>query len=175
MKQKFISLSVLALTALSLTACGTSNNEATVETAASSNTTASSNATKPTEEKKAFSIGDKVTFDDEAAITITAANYTDERNQFADSNPLHVLAVTYNVDNLSDKDYVIGSEVTLYVNGKKMETYPISTTFETISAGRSFEGATQGFAITEEGDYELEVKPSLSFTSKPVVIKFTVQ
>lgn len=75
MKQKFISLSVLALTALSLTACGTSNNEATVET------TASSNAAKQTEEKKAFSIGDKVTFDGEAAITITAANYTDERNQ----------------------------------------------------------------------------------------------
>lgn len=175
MKQKFVTLSILALTSLSLTACGATSKEATVEPAASSNTTASSSTTKPAEEKKVFAIGDKLTFDGEAAITVTAATYTDERNQFADSEPLHVLAVTYNVENLSDKDYVIGNEVTLYVNGKKMETYPISTTFETISAGRSFEGATQGFAITEEGDYELEVKPSLSFTSKPAVIKFTVQ
>lgn len=170
MKKQLLFLSTLALATVSLAACSPNSNQATAEPASSASST-----TAPAEEKKAFAIGDTLTFDGEAAITVTAAAYTDERNQFADSDPLHVLAVTYNVDNLSDKDYVIGSEITLYVNGKKMETYPIATTLDTISAGRSFEGATQGFAITEEGDYELEIKPSLSFTAKPAVIKFTVQ
>lgn len=133
-------------------------------------TSSSAKQAKPT-----YSFGDQITFEKEAAITLTGAAYTDERNQFEKSEPLHVLVVTYTVENLSDKDYVVGSELELYVNGKKMDTYPVATTFSTLSAGRIHEGATQAFAITEEGDYELEVEPSISFTSKPVVIPFTVQ
>lgn len=128
----------------------------------------------PTEDKT-FAIGDKITFEGESSLTITGVNYTDERNQFADVEPLHVLVVTYNVDNLSDDDYVVGSELELYVNGKKMETYPIANTFDTVSPGRSFEGASQAFAITEEGEFELEVEPSISFNTKPAIVKFTVQ
>lgn len=171
MKRKLLTLSSLVLAGLVLTACGKTSTEPKVE----ESTPSSSTVAKAENTKKEFAVGDKITFDGEAAITVTGVAYTDERNQFADSNPLHVLVVTYNVENLSEKDYVVGSEVTLYANGKKMETYPISTTFETISAGRSFEGATQGFAITEEGDYELEIKPMFSFSSKPAVVKFTVQ
>lgn len=177
MKQKIITLSVLALTALSLTACGATGKETTKESAASSNTTTSSSEAKPVEEKKAFAIGDKITFDGEVAITVTSAHYTEERNQFSDLNPLHVLVVTYSVENLSNEDYLAWRELDLYVNGKKMESYPVDSFIsENISAGRSFDGATVGFAITEEGDYELEVKPStLGTTAKPQIVAFTVQ
>lgn len=122
-----------------------------------------------------FAIGDTISFEGEANIQVTSVAYTDERNQFADSQPLHVLVVTYDIENLSDKDYVIGNELELYVNGKKMETYPITLNFDTISAGRTFEGAIQAFAITEEGEYELEVKSSFSFNAEPAIIPFSVQ
>ena len=166
MNKQIFNSSILALVML-LTAC--SNNE-------TPNTSESTEAAQAQAENQqtATKIGDTITFDKEAEIVIKSAEYTDERNEFADSKPLHVLKVTYDVKNLTEQDYVVGNEVNLYVNGKKMETYPIDVTFETISAGRSFENAVQGFAITEEGNYELEVTPSISFTAKPVVIPFVV-
>ncbi|HFR3343069.1 TPA: DUF4352 domain-containing protein [Streptococcus suis] len=169
MKRTITLLSAVALTGLLLTAC--SSNEATKTSSAPEVTETSSSSTEQT----SFKIGDTLTFDGEANITITGVSYTDERNEFAEVDPLKVIVVSYNVENLSDKDYVIGSEISLYVNGKKMESYPVATTLDTISAGRTFEGASQAFAITEEGEYELEVVPSLSFTAKPAIVPFTIE
>lgn len=102
---------------------------------------------------------------------MTGVDFTEERNQFVNKNPDRVMQVTYNVKNLSNNDLVLGSDIELYVNGKKMETYPNEMTVDTISSGRSYEGAKINFAVTESGDMELEVKPSFSFTSKAKNIK----
>lgn len=122
-----------------------------------------------------YQIGDSITFDKEATITVTSVAYTEERNEFADVEANKVLVVTYNVDNHKDTDYVIGGEINLYVNGKKANSYPVAVILETISANRSFEGATQAFAIVEDGELELEIKPSLSFTAKEIVMPITVE
>ena len=70
-------------------------------------------------EKKTYGIGDKITFEGKAEYTITNVEWTEERNQFEQSNPEKVLKVTYNVTNLSDKDAVVGMGMDLYVGGKK--------------------------------------------------------
>ncbi len=44
-----------------------------------------------------------------------------------------VLLVTYNVTNLTDKDYVVGEDMDLYVNNKVTEGYPVGTILETIA------------------------------------------
>ena len=69
-------------------------------------------------EKKAYGIGDKITFEGKAEYTITNVEWTEERNQFEQSNPEKVLKVTYNVTNLSDKDAVVGMGMDLYVAKK---------------------------------------------------------
>ncbi len=85
-----------------------------------------------------------------------------------------VLLVTYNVTNLTDKDYVVGEDMDLYVNNKVTEGYPVGTILETIAPGRSIEGATTAFAVNEEGTSELEVKPGFQFSTdiKPAIVKF---
>ncbi|GGE30437.1 hypothetical protein [Streptococcus himalayensis] len=105
---------------LSLTACGskiespkaTSSEESTAQTSSQANA------------QGKYGIGDKITFDGQAEYTITGVEWSEERNQFDQSHPEKVLKVSYNVTNLSDKDLLIGSDIDLYVGGKKMGTYP---------------------------------------------------
>lgn len=177
--KKWTYLTVLVLAGFALTACSPKEaikEKTKLETAVEKleEVAEQFEEKEATNAKPTFSIGEAITFEKAARITITGASYTDERNMFEDVEPLHVLVVSYNVENLSDKDYYVGSELELYVNGKKMETYPVATTVDTISAGRSFEGDTQAFAVTEDEDYELEVEPSSSFNTKPAIVTFSV-
>lgn len=52
-------------------------------------------------------------------ITVTNAEFTDERNEFDETNPEKVLKVTYNVVNNTDKEYLVSSEMELYVGNKR--------------------------------------------------------
>ena len=75
--------------------------------------------------------------------------------------------------NLSDKDAVVGMGMDLYVGSKKMETYANSTTTETISAGRSYEGVIQHFGVNGSGSKELEINPFMDFSgTKPAIVTF---
>lgn len=167
MMKKF--LSTLLLSTLLLTACSSGGSTATSNSGNEETSQASS-----VEKQTSYKVGDTITFDSEAAITVTSVSYTDERNEFADIEPNKVLLVTYNIDNLSDNDYLIGNEIKLYVDGKKADTYPVAVILDSISANRSYEGATQAFAIIDEGEMELEITPSISFTAKPAIIPITV-
>ncbi|AER22287.1 TPA: hypothetical protein U1405_000312 [Streptococcus suis] len=75
---------------------------------------------------------------------------------------------------MTDKDYVVGEDMDLYVNNKVTESYPVGTILETIAPSRSIEGATTAFAVNEEGASELEVKPGFQFSTdiKPAIVKF---
>ena len=124
MKKSRILLSTFLASAVVLAGCSskTENNS-------------SSGKTEQKEEKKNSNeakLGAPITFDKEAEITVKTAAWTDERNQFLDKPAKKVLLVTYDVKNLSDKDYSVGTELRLYVNGKKAEAYPVQLTLETI-------------------------------------------
>lgn len=162
-------LSALLLSTLFLTACSSNDSTETV-----TSNKEQTNQVAVTEKENSYKVGDTITFDGEVAVTVTSVAYTDERNEFADVEANKVLLVTYDVENLSDSDYAIGGEISLYVNGKKANTYPVAVTLDGISANRTYEGATQAFAIVEEGDMELEIAPTFSFTAKAVVMPITV-
>ena len=132
----------------------------------------SSNKTEQKEEKKTSNeakLGTPITFDKTAEITVKTAEWTDERNQFADKPAKKVLLVTYDVKNLSDKDYPVGTDIKLYVNGKKAESYPVQVKLDSISPNRISENVTQAFTVNEDGSLELEVQPMFSFKDKKII------
>lgn len=174
MKKKFTLFTVAALSLFALGACSTTTptkKEASQVSSSAAEANASTDAAKSTD----YKVGDTIVFDGHMEITIMGVEWTEERNQFADTQPERVLKVTYNIKNLSDEDYVVGNDMELYVAGNKMETYPNSSTFETISKGRNFEGAVQHFGVNGSGDMELEVEPSFAFDTEPAIIKLDIQ
>jgi hypothetical protein len=172
-----IAFAVVLITQASYSAMIDSAFESNTKTAKKESTFSSKDSEETTEisEKEEFSVGEKIIFDGEAEYTITGVEWTDERNQFEETQPDKVLKVTYNVTNLSDSDVSIGLDLTLYADGRKMESYPNTNTMESISKGRSFEGAVQHFAVTGEGPYELEVEPSFSWDVEPAIVKLDLQ
>ena len=172
--KKLLGFGLTLVAVVALAACSsTSKNETSTSSAAKTETSSSSESSAKKSNK--YAIGDKITFDKQAEITITGVEWSDERNQFDDTNPDKVLKVTYNVTNLSDKDIYVGSDIDLYVAGKKMESYPNTNTMETVSPNRSLEGATTHFGVKGSGDMELEVKPFAAFGEKPAIVAFTLQ
>ncbi|MTB64457.1 hypothetical protein GGG87_05570 [Streptococcus sp. zg-86] len=155
-----------------LVACS-SAKDSQKEMQSEQNTAQETSTSSPTQQK--YSIGDKITFEGKVEYTVTGAEWSEERNQFDNSNPEKVLKMTYNVTNLSDKDLLIGSDIDLYVNGKKMESYPNAHTIETISAGRSYEGAIENFGVNGSGEMEFEIKPFADFSgTKPAIVAFNL-
>ncbi|HEL2535517.1 TPA: hypothetical protein TZ303_001443 [Streptococcus suis] len=174
--KKFVYSSLLLLSVATLAACSSSSESTTSSSSATSeSTTVESTTTSSSAEKTSYSVGETIVFDGQAEITVTGAEFTDERNEFADQPAERVLKITFNVNNISDKDYVIGDEFSLYVGSSKMETYPLDMTMDTISAGRSYENATIAFAVNGTGELELEVVPSFSFGEKAQIVKLDLQ
>ena len=168
--KKLLTLGLSCLSILTLAACSGTSKE-NISTSKDDKTQTSSNK-EDTNKKGKLAIGDKVTFDNVAEYTITNVEWTDERNQFDQTNPDKVLKVTYNVTNLSDKNLPVGWDMDLYVGGKKMESYANDNTLESISPSRSLDGAIKHFGVVGDGDLELEIKPAVDFKSKPAIVAF---
>lgn len=134
------------------------------------------NKSNSTEEKKDNNkdkettiLGTPLTFENEVEITIKKIEWTDERNPVDNTPAKKVLLVTYDLKNISEQDYLAGTELNLYVNGKKSEIYPLKVTLENISPNRTLENATLAFAVNEDGDLELEVLPIISLKEKKII------
>ncbi|MGP6394911.1 hypothetical protein ACR9FV_05765 [Streptococcus dysgalactiae subsp. equisimilis] len=168
-------LGAIVLSALFLTACSNGNQDKTTgkDKIVTENKKEDTKASD-THNKK-HKLGDKLTFKNGLEITITNAEFTDERNQFDDSNPEKVLKVTYNVTNNTKEDYLVSSEMELYVGSNKMNSYPIDTTVETLSPGRSYDNAVAAFGVNGSGKMELEVKPTLSFEKERFIVELDLQ
>ena len=161
MKKLRILLSALLSSAVVLAGCSSSTDKSS-----------SSGKTEQKEEKKTSNeakLGTPITFDKTAEITVKSAEWTAERNQFEKKEAKKVLLVTYDVKNLSDKDYPVGTDIKLYVNGKKAESYPVQVKLDSISPNRISENVTQAFAVNEDGSLELEVQPTFSFKDKKII------
>jgi len=161
MKKSRILLSTFLTSAVVLAGCSSKTENSS-----------SSNKTEQKEEKKTSNeakLGTTITFDKTAEITVKSAAWTNERNQFEKKEAKRVLLVTYDVKNLSDKDYPVGTDIKLYVNGKKAESYPVQVKLDSISPNRISENVTQSFAVNEDGSLELEVQPTFSFKDKKII------
>ena len=160
MKKTTILLSALISSVVVLSGC-------------SSKTEDKSNSTEQkkdnNKDKETTTLGTPLTFENEVEITIKKIEWTDERNPVDNTPAKKVLLVTYDLKNISEQDYPAGTELNLYVNGKKTETYPLKVTFENIPPNRTLENATQAFAVNEDGDLELEVLPIISLKEKKII------
>ena len=169
--KKWFGLGVTLLSASILVACGNSSSKSN-DTSKEAKTEKKTSTEKSSEKKSTYAIGDKIVFEKQAEYTITNVEWSDERNDFDETNPDKVLKVTYNVKNLSDSDLAVGVDIDLFVGGNKMETYPNTNTMGSISPGRSMEGAVQHFGVKGDGKLELEIKPFAAFNEKPAIVAF---
>ena len=159
------------LSASILVACGNSSSKSD-DTSKEAKAEKKTSTEKSSEKKSTYAIGDKIVFDKQAEYTITNVEWSDERNDFDETNPDKVLKVTYNVKNLSDSDLAVGVDIDLFVGGNKMETYPNTNTM-----GVNFTGSINGRCCTtfwckRDGKLELEIKPFAAFNEKPAIVAF---
>lgn len=163
MKKTNLLFSLVLTGAITLTGCSSEKKEEV------KNNNSSTSTQTPVKNSNEAKLGEKLIFENEAEITIKKAEWTNERNPAADIEAKKVLLVTYDIKNISDKKYSVGSELDLYVNGKKAQEYHIKVTLDTITPNRIFENATQAFAVNEDGELELEVSPFLSQKPKKII------
>ena len=163
MKKTNLLLSLALTGAITLTGCSSEKKEEV------KNNNSSTSTQTPVKKNTEYKLGEKLIFENEAEITIKNAEWTQERNLAADIEAKKVLLVTYDIKNISDKEYSAGSELDLYVNGKKAREYHIKVTLDTITPNRILENATQAFAVNEDGELELEVSPFLSKKPKKII------
>lgn len=151
MNIKLLSATLLSTTLL-LGACGDTSTETKKEEPKQ----------EQKKENKALKIGDEVTKKD-VKFKPKKAYFTDERNQFADTKADKVLVIEMDITNNGKEDIPVGTDVTAYADGKKLENYPINETLmDSLSAGRSISGK-QGFAVVgDPKKFELEFEPFLS-------------
>ncbi|MBF8970636.1 MULTISPECIES: hypothetical protein [unclassified Streptococcus] len=158
--KKITLLGATLLASFALVACSQSNSTSST---GSSEKTEQASSEQKTAKKDTYKIGEEIPFENGVKITIKSAEWTDERNEFDEPQPERVLKVTYDLYNGTDKDYSIGSDLELYVDGKKADDHSIGTILETVSAGRTFENFVDAFGVNGSGKMELEVKQGFIF------------
>lgn len=145
-------------------------SETTTETSSSESTNESSS--EEPAETGTLVIGDSFTTDD-ITVTVTNAYFTDQRNQFDESNPEQVIAIEYILENNSETDYPFGMDFQVYVDGALTDTYANENSMGSVSAGRSVE------AIAHYGvngtTIEAEWEPMMSFSGEKGVWDVTPQ
>lgn len=171
---KYRLLTALAVSAFVLGACeeaDTTEDEATeaeeTVTDEAEDTEVVEEADEPAEEEEAedelLSIGDSFTADD-VTVTVTDAYYTDERNEFEETDPENVLAIEYTLENNADEDYPVGMDFQVYVDGSLADTYANENTMDSVSSGRSID-AIAHYGVSE-GQIEAEWEPFFSFSGE---------
>ncbi|WP_353421826.1 DUF4352 domain-containing protein [Staphylococcus delphini] len=107
---------------------------------------------------------------DGVAFTLNNAEYTDERNEFADVEAEKVLKVDMTIKNNSDEEIPVGGDTKVYVDGKQAKSYPINDQLlDSLSPGREISGSA-GFAINGDAKkIELEFQPLTSLSNKRYV------
>ncbi|WP_028392141.1 DUF4352 domain-containing protein [Bacillus cihuensis] len=105
-----------------------------------------------------FKVGEKVNVEGHI-ITLTNARYTDERNEFEETQPNNVLIFDVEYQNGTQEEQLIdGGDFEVYDSkGEKMETYPIDYITESVQPGKHVKGQA-AFGVTGNAPYEIYYK-----------------
>lgn len=127
MKKTGVALMLILM--LGVTGCGSSveSVKKTDSDAPIQGETENTKAEKP-EEDVVYTIGDRIVFDDDYALTIISVKETDERNEFSEKEVEQVLIIEYLYENLSSDDEIYISEMEFKLvdeGGNMMDTYPV--------------------------------------------------
>lgn len=127
MKKTGVGLMLILM--LGVTGCGSSveSVKKTDSDAPIQGETENTKAEKP-EEEVVYTIGDRIVFDDDYALTIISVKETDERNEFSEKEVEQVLIIEYLYENLMSDDEIYISEMEFKLvdeGGNMMDTYPV--------------------------------------------------
>lgn len=127
MKKTGVALMLILM--LGVTGCGSSveSVKKTDSDAPMQGEAENTKAEKP-EEDVVYTIGDRIVFDDDYALTIISVKETDERNEFSEKEVEQVLIIEYLYENLSSDDEIYISEMEFKLvdeGGNMMDTYPV--------------------------------------------------
>lgn len=168
MKKLVVIVSILVL-AMGLAACS-SGNGSTGSTGTSSGSSSSGDG-QTAQSDTALGVGDTVTVDD-IQLTLTSVSLTDERNQFADTDPAYVVKIEYTIVNNSTSDYPFGLDLDVYgPDGKKADTYPNENSMGSLASGKATDCVVH-YGINDLGKIEIQFSPL--FSSKKAIFEATV-
>ncbi|MFS3111017.1 DUF5067 domain-containing protein [Enterococcus faecalis] len=124
------------------------------------------------EEPSFYKVGDTVKVGD-AEYTLTGVELTDERNEYADSQPAQVVKITYVVKNNGKSDIPVGMDVEVYgSDNKKSETYANDNTMGSVAPGKEMDCVAH-FGLNQTGEIEIHFSPLVSF-EKAAKYKVTI-
>lgn len=173
-------------TILILGACdeGTTTEEEPAEEDTTEETTddAAAEETEDTEEvieeetevaEENLSVGDTVEIDG-VTMTIDAAYYTDERNEFAEVEADSVMMLDVTFENNTGEDYSPAMDFEVYADGSKAEEYPVGDVIlDSVSDGRSGSGTIAFALVGEPSEIEVEFSPLFSFSGEKAIYTVT--
>lgn len=127
--------------------------------------------TETTEEN--LSVSDTVEIEG-VTITIDAAYYTDERNEFAEIEADSVMMLDVTFENNTGEDYSPAMDFEVYADGSKAEEYPVGDVIlESVSDGRSGSGTIAFALVGEPSEIEVEFSPLFSFSGEKAIYTVT--
>lgn len=175
--KKFLLLIAAVFLTFGLAACSGDTDQASSTGDDSTGTSESENkveeqAEEESEENKSFGIGDTAEVDG-VKFTLKSVTTTDERNEFADTEPTTVVKVEYEIENVSDEEIPVGGDLQAYDGtGNQVESYPLDNTMGSLQPGKKIQGV-EHFGI-EEGPIEIYFAPLVSFED-PAIFTADVQ
>ena len=161
--KRLLLLILTAILTFGLVACGDveeSSGDDSAESSNEENVTEEGEKAKE-EESKSLTVGDSAEVDG-VKFTLKNVTTTDERNEFADTDPAMVVKIEYEIENNSDQEIPVGGDLEVYDGtGNKMESYPLDNTMGSLQPGKKIQGV-EHFGI-EEGPIEIYFAPLISF------------
>ena len=141
--KKIIKIVLVLFVTLTLGACGSSEEKDT------NKHTKTEEKKEEKKEEKIYTISETVTYTknskDLIHFTVDSVRNTDDRNEFADSQPEQVIIIHYSYENIANEDDIYFSSINfkvIDVGGNVCETYPasINTYPQTAPIGTKSEG-----------------------------------
>jgi len=117
-------------------------------------------------EDEMYGVGDTVEVDG-VEFTLVGVSTTDERNEFAETDPTHVVEIEYEIVNNTEEEISIGMDLDVYDgSGSQAESYPLDSTLGSLKPGKNIQGVD--YYGIEEGPIEIYFAPLISFEDPAV-------
>lgn len=168
-------IALLMGSAVTLAACGSteegSGEEANGDGAAEEQ--ASAEEAAPAEEADTtYGVGDTAEVDG-VKFTLKSVTTTDERNEFAETEPAMVVKIEYEVENGTEEEIPVGGDLQVYdATGNQVELYPLDGTMGSLQPGKKIQGVDH-YGI-EQGPIEIYFQPMISFED-PAIFEAEVE
>lgn len=167
MIKKFGSILLGGALVLGLAACGDEPKKSNGSTDTDQEDVSKEQDQAEETKNETFAVGDTAEFKD-AKFTLKSVTTTDERNEFADTDPAAVIVIEYELENLSDNDLSYGMDITVYdADGNQMDTYPLENSMGALASGKKVQGV-EAHGIEALGTIEIHYAPLVSFDKAAV-------